>query len=236
MFYHAPGAGAAGALARGPRTGCPYTRPAMRLLVRYFLRGLLVFVPAVLTIAIVVFVFRTVDAWMGLRIPGVGFVATIVLIVVVGALASNFVTRRLIEVVEDLFRKLPFVKLLYSAIRDVTDAFVGERKGFERPVLVTLDEASGLSLVGFMTRDSLAEAGLPDHVSVYFPQSYNFAGNLLVVPRRLVTPLGVRGADAMAFVVSGGAAELRTAPPGTGASATGGRPHGAGQAGGGATS
>ena len=137
----------------------------MRLLVRYFLRGLLVFVPAVLTIAIVVFVFRTVDAWMGLPIPGVGFVATIALIIVVGALASNFVTKRLFELVEAVFRRLPFVKLLYSAIRDVTDAFVGERKGFERPVFVTVDEASGLKAVGFLTRESLADAGLPDHVA-----------------------------------------------------------------------
>ena len=156
----------------------------MRRLVRYFFRGLLVFVPAVLTIAIVVLVFRTVDAWMGLPIPGAGFLATIALIVVVGALASNFVTRRLFELVDGIFRKLPFVKLLYSAIRDVTDAFVGESKGFERPVLVTVDEGTGLKAVGFLTRDSLSDAGLPGHVSVYFPQSYNFAGQLLVVPRR----------------------------------------------------
>jgi len=181
----------------------------MRLLVRYFFRGLLVFVPAVLTVAIVVFVFRKVDAWMGLPIPGVGFAATIAIIVVAGALASNFVTKRLFELVEGVFRRLPFVKLLYSAIRDVTDAFVGERKGFERPVFVTLDESSGLKAVGFLTRESLDGAGLPDHVGVYLPQSYNFAGQPLVVPRRLVAPVSARGADVMAFIVSGGAAELR---------------------------
>ena len=181
----------------------------MRLLVRYFFRGLLVFVPAVLTVAIVVFVFRKVDAWMGLPIPGVGFAATIAIIVVTGALASNFVTRRLIELVDGLFRRLPFVKILYSAIRDVTDAFVGERKGFDRPVTVTLDEATGLRAVGFLTRESLAEVGLPDSAAVYLPQSYNFAGMMVLVPRRLVSPLPVKGADAMAFVVSGGAAEVR---------------------------
>jgi uncharacterized membrane protein len=157
----------------------------MRLLLRYFFQGLLVFIPSVLTIAIVVFVFRAVDAWMGLPVPGAGFLATVALIVVIGALASNFVTKRLFELVEGVFRRLPFVKLLYSAIRDVTDAFVGERKGFERPVFVTLDEASGVKAVGFLTRDSLDGAGLPDHVGVYLPQSYNFAGQLLVVPRRL---------------------------------------------------
>lgn len=184
----------------------------MRLLVRYFFRGLLVFVPVVLTIAIVVFVFRTIDSLVGLPIPGAGFLATVALIVIVGALASNFVTRRVFEFVESLFRRLPFVKILYSAIRDVTDAFVGERKGFEKPVAVLVDEANGLRAIGFLTRDSLPEAGLPDHVCVYFPQSYNFAGQMLVVPKRLVTPLEARGADAMAFIVSGGAAELRTAP------------------------
>jgi uncharacterized membrane protein len=182
----------------------------MRLFVRYFFRGLLVFVPAVLTIAIVVFVFRSVDAWMGLQIPGVGFLATIAIIVVTGALASNFVTRRLFELVESLFRRVPFVKLLYSSIRDVTDAFVGERKGFERPVTVTVDEASGIRVVGFLTREALDDLGLPGLCSVYLPQSYNFAGQMLVVPRRLVTPLDVKGSDAMAFIVSGGAAEIRT--------------------------
>ena len=196
----------------------------MRHLLRYFLQGLLVFVPSVLTIAIVVFVFRAVDAWMGLPVPGAGFLATIALIVVVGALASNFVTKRVFELVEGIFRRLPFVKLLYSAIRDVTDAFVGERKGFERPVFVTLDEASGLKAVGFLTRDSLDGAGLADHVGVYLPQSYNFAGQLLVVPRRLVTPVTARGADAMAFIVSGGAAELRGGAQ-SDAAAPEGRPH-----------
>ncbi len=181
----------------------------MHLLGRYFFRGLLVFVPAVLTIAIVVFVFLKVDALMGLPVPGAGFLATIALITVIGALASNFITRRLFELLETLFRKVPFIKLLYSAIRDVTDAFVGERKGFERPVFVTVDEAAGIRVAGFLTRESLSEAGLEDHACVYLPQSYNFAGQMLIVPRRLITPVPARGADTMAFIVSGGAAELR---------------------------
>ncbi len=185
----------------------------MRVLVRYFFRGLLVFVPAVLTIAIVVFVFRTIDSLVGLPIPGAGFLATIVLIVVIGALASNFVTRRLFELVEGIFRRLPFVKILYSAIRDVTDAFVGDRKGFDRPVTVVLNEAADVRAVGFLTREALPEIGLPDHASVYLPQSYNFAGQMLVVPRRLVAPLDAKGADTMAFIVSGGAAEARAPKP-----------------------
>jgi uncharacterized membrane protein len=181
----------------------------MRFLLRYFFRGLLVFVPAVLTIAIVVFVFRTIDSLVGLPVPGAGFLATVVLIVVIGALASNFVTRRLFEIVDGVFRRLPFVKILYSAIRDVTDAFVGDRKGFDRPVTVVVNEAADVRAVGFLTRESLPELGLPDHASVYLPQSYNFAGQMLVVPRRLVSPLEAPGADAMAFIVSGGAAEVR---------------------------
>ena len=176
----------------------------MRLVVRTFFQGLLVFVPAVLTIAIVVFVFRAVDAWMGLPVPGAGFLATVALIVVIGALASNFVTKRLFELVEGIFRRLPFVKLLYSAIRDVTDAFVGERQGFERPVFVTLDEASGLKAVGFLTRESLDGAGLPDHVGVYLPQSYNFAGNVIAVPAERIRPLAVDSRTAMTLIVSGG--------------------------------
>jgi uncharacterized membrane protein len=104
---------------------------------------------------------------------------------------------------EQVLGRLPLVKLLYGSMRDLVNAFVGEKKSFDRPVAVTLLAGSGLRALGFVTKDALS-LGSEELCAVYFPQSYNFAGNLLLVPRAQVEPLGVSGSDLMAFVVSGG--------------------------------
>jgi uncharacterized membrane protein len=106
--------------------------------------------------------------------------------------------------VEAVFARLPFVRLLYSSTRDLLNAFVGERRRFDAPVLVTLSPDSNLRALGFVTSESLDRYGLGGHVAVYLPQSYNFAGNLVVVPRAQVERIQSRGADVMAFIVSGG--------------------------------
>jgi uncharacterized membrane protein len=82
--------------------------------------------------------------------------------------------------------------------------FVGEKKTFDRPVIVALAPGSDAKAIGFVTQESLDFLGLLDHVAVYLPQSYNFAGNLLVFPRSQVIPLEAPGSEVMAFLVSGG--------------------------------
>jgi uncharacterized membrane protein len=180
----------------------------MKRLIGYFLRGLIVTAPVALTLYVVWLLFRTVDGWLGIPIPGVGFLATVALITLIGFLASSFITSRVLRWVEELFEKVPFVRLLYGGIKDVMGAFVGEKKRFQQPVLVTLDPASGAQAIGFLTQDSLDELGLADHVTVYLPQSYNFAGQMLVFPRANVIPLDAPSAKVMTFVVSGGVAEV----------------------------
>jgi uncharacterized membrane protein len=83
-------------------------------------------------------------------------------------------------------------------------AFVGPERRFDRPVIVDLSPGGGVRAIGFVTRDSLAAYGLADSVAVYFPQAYNFAGQLVVVPRAAVKAIDVPSADVMTFVVSGG--------------------------------
>ncbi|HUO51424.1 MAG TPA: DUF502 domain-containing protein [Gemmatimonadaceae bacterium] len=186
----------------------------MRSLLKHFLRGLLVTGPVALTLFIVWTVFRTIDGWLKLPIPGAGFVITIVGITLVGFVASNLVARQVLGTFEDLLKRLPFVRLLYSSSKDLLGAFVGEQRRFDRPVIVTLYGDGGPKAIGFQTKDSLAEFGLPDHVAVYLPESYNFAGNLFVVPRSRVTPIDGESAQVMAFVVSGGVAKSDALPPG----------------------
>ena len=105
---------------------------------------------------------------------------------------------------EKLFTRTPFIKLVYTSIKDLIEAFMGEKKRFDQPVLVTLMPGSQTKAIGFVTRKNLEMFNLADHVAVYFPQSYNFAGNLLVFPRDQVQALSAESSEVMAFVVSGG--------------------------------
>lgn len=176
----------------------------MKRLVKYFLKGLLIFVPAALTIFAVVWVFTRLDSLLKIPIPGLGFVITIVTITTIGLLASNFVGRKIFGLIEKIFVNVPLLKLLYSAIKDMIEAFAGEKKKFDKPVIVSFAKGSTAKIVGFVTRESLENFGLNDYVAVYLPQSYNFAGNVLLFPKDSVQPLDVESSDVMAFIVSGG--------------------------------
>ena len=180
----------------------------MSRLLSYFLKGLAFVVPLAVTVWVCVAIFRTIDGWLGISIPGVGFVITIVFITAVGAFASNLVARSALGVVERMFQRLPFVRLLYNSTRDLLDAFVGEKRRFDKPVLVSISPESNLRVLGFLTQESLAMLGVAESVCVYVPQSYGFAGNLVVVPASQVTRLGADAADAMAFIISGGVTEM----------------------------
>lgn len=173
---------------------------------RYFVRGLIVVVPTVLTAWVLYQVFVSVDSLVPFSAPGAGFLLTIVSIVAIGFLASNFITRKFFDLVEALFSRAPIARILYVSVRDLVEAFVGERKKFNRPVLVSL--SNELRAVGFLTREELSLLGITDHVAVYFPQSYNFAGNLVIVPAARVEPIEADASRVMAFVVSGGVSEV----------------------------
>ncbi len=109
---------------------------------------------------------------------------------------------------EQLVKKVPFVALIYSSIKDLIDAFVGEKRRFDQPVSVALNSDGSMRALGFVTRRNLTALGMQDHVAVYFPQSYNFAGNLVLVPASAVTLIDVPSSELMTFVVSGGVSGL----------------------------
>jgi len=179
-------------------------RPLSRVLVRSFLNGLLVLGPLALTVYICVMAFRWVDGWLSLPIPGAGFLATVALVTLLGYVASGVVARGALGFIDQTLTRLPAVRLLYGALRDVFGAFAGEHKRFTEPVLVELAPGSGLRVMGFLTQPALDAFDLVDHVAVYLPQSYNFAGQTVVVPRARVTPVRAKPSDVLAFIVSGG--------------------------------
>ena len=114
----------------------------------------------------------------------------------------------MVESTDRALKRLPLVKLIYTSIKDLINAFMGDKKSFNRPVAVTVNPATGLKTLGFITRDGLHALGMPLHVAVYFPQSYNFAGYLAVVPREHVETLDVNSAELMTFIISGGISGL----------------------------
>jgi uncharacterized membrane protein len=121
-----------------------------------------------------------------------------------GFITSGVVARGAIGLVDQLLGRLPGVRLLYNALRDVFGAFAGDQKRFTVPVLVELAPGSDTRVMGFLTQPSLDAFGLEETVSVYLPQSYNFAGQTILVPKARVTPLDAKPSDVLAFIVSGG--------------------------------
>jgi uncharacterized membrane protein len=153
-----------------------------------------------------------VDGLLGIPIPGVGLVVSLLIITGIGALASTYFTKAALGLLDELLEKVPFVRLLYSSTKDLLNAFVGEQRRFTKAVRVSLSEDGAIGALGFVTAEDLTDLGLADQVAVYLPQSYNFAGNLIVVPAHRVTPLAGDSAEVMAFIVSGGVSRAR--PPG----------------------
>ncbi len=180
----------------------------MKRFFRYFVQGLIFTVPSVVTGYVCYLVFVRIDGWLQLSVPGAGFVATIAAITLIGFLGPYILTGPLVDGFERLIERLPFVRLLYHSTKDLINAFVGEKKRFDKPVIVQLSADGALRGFGFITQESLAMLGMHDSVVVYFPQSYAFAGNTMIVPASRVQRIDVVSSDVMAFVVSGGVTEL----------------------------
>jgi uncharacterized membrane protein len=188
----------------------------MKRFIRYFAQGALVSAPLVATVYVIYLVVSTFDKLFSVPIPGLGLVLAVVLVTLVGFLTSNVVGKTLFKSAEELLQRTPLIKLLYTSIKDLISAFVGQNKRFDQPVAVRLSADSPVAVLGFVTRKSLPELGLADRIAVYVPQSYNFAGNLLIVPATFVQPLHVPSGDVMTFVVSGGVSGFgqgETMPP-----------------------
>ncbi|MEH6625357.1 MAG: DUF502 domain-containing protein [Motiliproteus sp.] len=197
----------------------------MKTLVKYFFQGILVMMPLILTgyLIYVLFsflndvVFSFLAETMQRIAPGMedggmrtalALAVTIVMIIVVGMVTSHWLGRKLLKVFENILERIPLVKLLYGSIRDLLGALIGEQKSFDQPVYVEID-AAGAKLLGFVTSENLAQFGLENDVAVYLPQSYNFAGNLVLFPRERVVPIKATSADVTTFVLSGGVSGSR---------------------------
>ncbi|SRR5579863_218135 len=182
----------------------------MRRLASYFLRGLAFGAPLAVTIYVCVRIFTAIDGWMGLPIPGLGFIVTIALFTLIGFLGSTLLAASALSTIDRAVERLPFVRLLYSATKDLLNAFVGEHRRFDAPVMIPADGSGTTKALGFITQDSLARLGLADYVTVYVPFSYSLSGRLLLYPTSQVTQLHSVSSDVLAFIISGGVTEVPT--------------------------
>lgn len=173
---------------------------------KYFLRGAVITLPVVLTVWIAWEAVTWVDSWLGIPIPGLGLVVVIAGIMLVGLLATNVVTRAALGTLDEIFVRLPLLRLLYTAAKDLMNAFAGDKRGFNSAVRVRVDPDKDFWVLGFITAEDISQLGLPGHVAVYLPQSYNFAGQLILVPTSQVVRIETAGTELMKFIVSGGVA------------------------------
>jgi len=182
-------------------------------LLSWFLQGLLFTAPLALTIYIIVVSFNIVDGILtdvilgifGIRIPGLGMVVILITITIIGFLGSSIVFRPLLAYLDKLISQAPLVKVIYTSIKDFMSAFVGKERRFTEPVLVKVSKEANLEKMGFITQKDLSNLGISDQkVAVYLPHSYNFSGNLFIVPVENITPLNAPPAEVMKFIVSAG--------------------------------
>ena len=182
----------------------------MKTLLNYFVRGLLLVFPIFATFYLIIiligwlnnFLNDSLFAWLAVDIPGLGIFTALFLITMIGFLFSNTFSRPIINFFETIMIRTPIIKFIYTSIKDFTEAFVGDKKRFNKPVLVSLN--TGVDKIGFITDDTLKNFGVHNRIAVYCPHSYNFSGNLFLVDPSLVKPLNLNSSDVMKFVVSAG--------------------------------
>jgi uncharacterized membrane protein len=187
----------------------------IKRILAYFVRGLVLVAPIYFTLYIIGRAIEYLDGILpiyihdanneSLYLPGLGLLIIVSGIVLLGFVFSRFVPQSFFALGENILKKLPLVSLIYYSIKDLISAFVGNKRKFNQPVLVTINEQSNLKKLGFLTQTDLNHLDLDGYVSVYCPHSYAFSGEMFIVPASSVQPLNMGSTEVMKMIVSGGA-------------------------------
>lgn len=174
----------------------------------YFFRGLLLLVPVTVIVWALWRVLAFLDGIIPIEIPGLGLLTLLAIIIAAGWLGSTILFQPIADLGDELLQRIPFVKTMYSTLKDLVEALVGSKRKFDRAVLVRFGEGVQVERLGFITEEDLEHLGISkEKVAVYFPHSFAWSGNLLIVPRANITLLDANAADVMKFAVSGGVAK-----------------------------
>ena len=189
-------------------------------LFQYFLQGLLIIAPVTITIYAIYWVVSSIDSLIPIftetdaegkvRVQnyGLGFLIVIAAICLIGYFSAFFIKLKLFNLFDSLLQRAPGVRFIYTTVKDFFEAFAGEKKKFNRPVLANIDD-SDVWRMGFITQDDVRDFGFDDYVAVYIPASYSVAGNVYLLPASRVKPVTNIGAtEAMKFAISGGVTKV----------------------------
>jgi uncharacterized membrane protein len=189
-------------------------KKALAIIVGYFLKGLLYTVPLAITVYVIYNLFMFFDRLIILPydydFPGFGILFLFFFITLMGLIGSSVIVQPISRRVLRFIEKTPFLKTIYSAVKDIVSTFVEKKSSFRVPVLVKISSDSNLEKIGFITEEDLSGLGIKgdSKIAVYFPHSYAFSGNLLIVDRKNVKIIDQKSSDVMKFIVSGGVAHL----------------------------
>ncbi|CAN5678468.1 DUF502 domain-containing protein [soil metagenome] len=159
---------------------------------RRFLAGFFVMVPLVVSVAAFVWIFQFIDGlvgpwyaeWFGQALPGVGIVTTALLVLLVGALATNVIGKRVLQRAESYLLRVPVFRTIYAPVKQLVVAFSPDNEyGFKRVVL--LEDASRGFLLGFLTKEFTMDRGTGPEpmVAVYVPTNHLYLGDVIICPR-----------------------------------------------------
>jgi uncharacterized membrane protein len=189
-------------------------------LFQYFLQGVLIIAPITITIytiywvvssidnLIPIFYTKSADGRFVVQNYGLGFLIIILAICLIGYLSSFFIKLKMFSLFEAMMAKTPGIRFIYSTVKDFFEAFAGEKKKFNKPVLANIDD-NDVWRVGFITQEEVKDFHFIDYVAVYIPASYSIAGNVYLLPRNRVKPItNINATDAMKFAISGGVTHI----------------------------
>lgn len=185
----------------------------LRKLVRFFFQGLIILAPIGLTAYVLYWLFDKVDSILRpyVNIPGLGFAIIIVFVLLVGWVSSYFIMGSFISFFDQWMDRTPGIKFIYSSTKDFFEAFTGDKKRFDKPILAEVF-GDNVWVMGFLTDEELAKFDMgAEMVSIYIPQAYHWAGQLYVLPRNKVKKIeNVSPGDTMKYAVTGGVVDTDT--------------------------
>ena len=170
----------------------------------FFVKGLLLLAPVYVTGYIIFNLLDSLDSQFFVQYRGTGLIVLIGIIMIVGFLGSTFISVPVLQIFEEALARIPLVGIIYSSLKDLVGAFVGDKKKFNQAVRFILNKENGIHKIGFITQDDLQFIELNDFVMVYCPHSYAFSGELFIVPSANIVLLNLPASDVMKMIVSGG--------------------------------
>lgn len=171
----------------------------------YFVKGLLLLAPVYITGYIIFNLLDSLDSHFYFYFRGTGLALMVAIIMIVGFLGSTFIAVPVVQIIEEGLARLPLVRLIYFSLKDLVEAFVGDKKKFNQPVKILFNKENRIQKLGFITQSDLQFLDISEgSVMVYCPHSYAFSGEMFIVPSTSITPLHLPTSDVMKMIISGG--------------------------------